>query len=123
MLKVVLPSKIACHPNQYIDESLGVCDPSGNANGPYIATSVHLRFYNAPMNSAAINKIKRNWWVVSNSIVVEKTVPSTYFGVVQIPGIYAGLQQLKEVECGKNFEGKYMIIPRQQNLETYKLFF
>ena len=113
MLKVFLQSTIVFCPHQYLDESLGVCDPNGNANGPNIATSVHLRFYNAPMNSAAINKIKRNWWVVSNSIVVTKTVPSTYFGVIQIPGIYAGLQQLKEVECGKKFEGKYMMLLRK----------
>ena len=71
------------------------------------------------MNSAAINKSKRNWWVVSNSIVVVKTVPSTYFGVIQIPGVYAGVQQLKDVECGKTFEGKYKMILRQQNIETY----
>ena len=71
------------------------------------------------MNSAAINKSKRNWWVVSNSIVAVKTVPSTYFGVIQIPGVYAGVQQLKDVECGKTFEGKYMMILRQQNIETY----
>ena len=98
-------STIVFLPNQCIDGPLGVCDLGGNAYGPNIATSVHLRFYNVDMNNAAINKIKRNWWVVSNSIVVQKTVPSTYFGVIQIPGIYAGLQQLKDVECGKNFKG------------------
>ena len=106
-------------PNQYIDGLSGVCDLVGNANGPNIATSVHLRFYNVDMNNAVINKIKRNWWVVSNSIIVQKTVPSTYFGVIQIPGVYAGVQQLKDVECGKTFEGKYMMILRQQNIETY----
>ena len=111
--------QIAFCANHYIDEPLGVCDSNGKTNGPNIATSVHLRFYNASMNSAAINKIKRNWWVVSNSIVVVKTVPSTYFGVIQIPGVYAGVQQLKDVECGKTFEGKYMMILRQQNIETY----
>ena len=117
--RVFLQSTIAFCAHQYIDEPLGVCDSNGNTNGPNIATSVHLRFYNASMNSAAINKSKRNWWVVSNSIVVAKTVPSIYFGVIQIPGVYAGVQQLKDVECGKTFEGKYMMILRQQNIETY----
>ena len=117
--RVFLQSTIAFCAHQYIDEPLGVYDSNGNTNGPNIATSVHLRFFNASMNSAAINKSKRNWWVVSNSIVVVKTVPSTYFGVIQIPGVYAGVQQLKDVECGKTFEGKYMMILRQQNIETY----
>lgn len=43
--------------------------------------------------------MKRNWWMIEQTIIVHKTVPSTYFGAIQLPGIYAGLQQLPDNEC------------------------
>ena len=43
--------------------------------------------------------MKRNWWIIEQTVVVHKTVPSTYFGAIQLPGIYAGLQQLPDNEC------------------------
>ena len=45
--------------------------------------------------------MKRNWWSIEQTIIVRKTVPSTYFGVIQIPGVYAGLQQLPNSECNE----------------------
>ena len=71
---------------------------------PNIATSVRLLF-----SKPGLVIKRRNWWIIENTIVVEKTVPSTYFGVIQLPGIYAGLQQLPSSECGDNIYGDNLL--------------
>ena len=66
---------------------------------PNIATSVRLSFFANDLSYEILNRMKRNWWMIKQTIIVHKTVPSTYFGVIQIPGIYAGIQQLPDNEC------------------------
>jgi hypothetical protein len=80
------------------EEDIEVCNTKTGMD-PNIATSVHLLFSKDVLSHKMFNKMKRNWWIIENTIVVEKTVSSTYFGVIQLPGIYAGLQQLPSSEC------------------------
>ena len=68
---------------------------------PNIATSVLLSFSTSRLNETVVNRMKRNWWKIEQTIIVHKTVPSTFFGVIHIPGIYAGLQQLPDNDCKK----------------------
>ena len=80
-------------------EDIDVCNLTEAA--PNIATSVRLSFFANDLSYEILNRMKRNWWMIKQTIIVHKTVPSTYFGVIQIPGIYAGIQQLPDNECSQ----------------------
>ena len=82
------------------EEDIEVCNLTRKP--PNIATSVRLSFSTNEMSNQILNRMKRNWWSIEQTIIVHKTVPSTYFGVIQIPGIYAGLQQLPNNECSQS---------------------
>ena len=79
------------------EEDIDVCNLTEEA--PNIATSVRLSFSGNKLSNTVLNRMKRNWWIIEQTVVVHKTVPSTYFGAIQLPGIYAGLQQLPDNEC------------------------
>ena len=44
--------------------------------------------------------LKKNGWTLRNTIVVQKTVPNTFFAVIVFGGGYAGIQQLPPENCG-----------------------
>ena len=66
------------------------------------AMSTTLRFEKSGYDKKMFQQIKREGWVLKNSIVVQKTVPSTYFAVIMFDGGYTGLQQWPNFMCNQN---------------------
>lgn len=69
---------------------------------PKFAQSVWLEYTEDGYDRAKFQKIKRNGWILKNTIVVQKTVPATYFSVIIYGGGYAGIQQLDNRFCGQS---------------------
>ena len=81
---------------------LGVRRQKRNTDNPKIATSVHLLFSKDGYGHEKFENIKRNGWMLENTIVVRKSIPSTYFAVLQIIGVYAGVQELEPKFCNSH---------------------
>ena len=65
------------------------------------AMSTTLRYEKEGHDKSNFQKIKREGWILRNTIVVRKTVPSTYFAVIVFGGGYAGLQQWPNFMCNQ----------------------
>ena len=65
------------------------------------AMSTTLRYEKAGYDEKKFQQIKREGWVLKNSIVVQKTVPSTYFAVIMFDGGYTGLQHWPNFMCNE----------------------
>ena len=63
------------------------------------ATSVHLNFFQRELGYWDFQRIKKDGWEVSNWIRVKESAPSTYFSMIQFPGVYGGIQQLESQYC------------------------
>ena len=46
--------------------------------------------------------MKKNGWMIENTIIVHKSVRTTFFETIGFGGGYAGLQQHESSTCGKN---------------------
>ena len=63
--------------------------------------STTLRYEKADYDKKKFQQIRREGWVLKNSIVVQKTVPSTYFAVIMFDGGYTGLQHWPNFMCNQ----------------------
>ena len=69
-------------------------------NPGQIAQSVWLHFRKDGFDYYKFQEVKRNGWTLRNTIVVQKSVPSTFFAAIVYGGGYAGIQQLDSINCG-----------------------
>ena len=76
-----------------------------NRNYVEPATTVHLMFSKDGYNHFKFEQIKRGGWILKNNIRVRETFPSTFFSVLQFPGVYAGIQHLSRSELCKDHAG------------------
>ena len=73
-------------------------DRSASGGGRW-AESVHLDFSKDGFGSKKWNEVYKNGWKLENTIIVQKSVMTTFFETVGYGGGYAGIQQHPSSSC------------------------
>jgi hypothetical protein len=71
----------------------------GNSS-PRFAQSVWLDYSKEGFGPEKWQALKRNGWILEDSVIVQKSVPNTYFSTVVFGGGYSGIQQHPSESCG-----------------------
>ena len=79
-------------------------DRSSTSPGRW-AESVHLDFSKDGFDRWKWSEVSKNGWMLENTIIVHKSVRTTFFETVGYGGGYAGIQQQPSHICGMS-EGK-----------------
>ena len=79
-------------------------DRSGSSGGKW-AESVHLDFSKDGFDRIKWLKVYKKGWTLENTIIVQKSVKTTFFETVGYGGGYAGIQQHPSSSCHMT-EGK-----------------
>ena len=67
---------------------------------PRFAQSVWLHYTKEGFGPEKWQAIKKNGWILEDSVIVQKSVPNTYFSTIIYGGGYAGIQQHPSESCG-----------------------
>ena len=74
---------------------------SRNDKSPKFAQSVWMKYTKDGYDYWMFQNIKRNGWALKNTIIVQKSVPNTFFATIVYGGGYAGIQQLDNKRCNQ----------------------
>ena len=76
-----------------------ITDRIGSCGGRW-AESVHLDFSKDGFYRSKWNQVKKNGWMIENTVIVHKSVRTTFFQTIGFHGGYAGIQQHEQDTCG-----------------------